>query len=146
MTRRASHVVVDASVMVKWLAWERDSHIAYALLDYWTAERVQIAAPYFMAAEVTNALHRKVVRGESSVAEAQTLLRQLNSYGIQLWESANLHERALELGNLLREGAAYDVHYLALAEALGCSLWTADERFYRAANAAIGHVRATVQS
>jgi predicted nucleic acid-binding protein len=26
--------------------------------------------------------------------------------------------------------AAYDVHYLALAELLGCELWTADEKFF----------------
>lgn len=30
-------------------------------------------------------------------------------------------------------------HYLALAEALDCELWTADERFYRAASS--GHTR-----
>ena len=128
-------------MVVKWLALERDSHIAYELLGYWTSDDVQIAAPYFMLAEVTNALHRKVEKGESSVAEAQMLLRRLDSYGIQLWESLELHERSIELANLLREGAAYDVHYLALAEHLDCNLWTADERFYRVASAAGGNVR-----
>ncbi len=33
----------------------------------------------------------------------------------------------------LKQNAAYDAHYLALAESFGCELWTADERFYRAA-------------
>jgi predicted nucleic acid-binding protein len=26
--------------------------------------------------------------------------------------------------------AVYDTHYLALADILGCDLWTADERFF----------------
>jgi predicted nucleic acid-binding protein len=39
----------------------------------------------------------------------------------------------MELTAELKQDAVYDAHYLALAEALNCELWTADERFYRAA-------------
>ena len=38
-------------------------------------------------------------------------------------------------------GPAYDAHYLALAESFGCELWTAAERFYRAASPSIDNVR-----
>ena len=41
----------------------------------------------------------------------------------------------------LNQNAAYDAHYLALAQSVGCDLWTADERFYRAASPSIENVR-----
>ena len=34
-----------------------------------------------------------------------------------------------------------DAHYLALAESVNCELWTADERFYRAASPTVDNVR-----
>ena len=52
-----------------------------------------------------------------------------------------MHVTAMQLAGELRQGAAYDAHYLALAESLDCELWTADQRFYGAANAVIGNVR-----
>ena len=36
--------------------------------------------------------------------------------------------------------AACDAHYLALAKSVGCELWTADERSYRAASPGIDNV------
>ena len=77
---------------------------------------------------------------ELSVEEAAALISALLASGIELHDSPDIHSRALELASLLRQGAAYDVHYLALAESLGCELWTADERFYRAATAAARNV------
>ena len=37
-----------------------------------------------------------------------------------------LHGQALKLASQLRQGAACDAHYMALAENLGCDLWTSD--------------------
>jgi predicted nucleic acid-binding protein len=42
-------------------------------------------------------------------------------------------ERAIEIAALTGQRASYDSHYLALAERLGCELWTADDRFRDAA-------------
>ena len=53
--------------------------------------------------------------------------------GVDLREPPGLHRRAMELAAQLRQDAAYDAYYLALAELLDCELWTADQRFYRAA-------------
>ncbi len=53
---------------------------------------------------------------------------------IQCYDSPDLHRRAMELAQELGQGAAYDSHYLALAEILDCEMWTADERFYRSAS------------
>ena len=60
-------------------------------------------------------------------------MHDLMSLGIVFLGPPNIHGRALELATQLNQTAAYDSHYLALAETLNCALWTADARFYRAA-------------
>ncbi len=81
------------------------------------------------------------MQGEFSVEEAAQLIESLLSPPLELYETPSLHRRALELSSQLRQGTAYDAHYLALAEALGCELWTADERFLRAARSLADNVR-----
>ncbi|MBI4234324.1 MAG: type II toxin-antitoxin system VapC family toxin [Chloroflexi bacterium] len=125
-------VVVDASLAVKWLVSEVHSEKAYALARSWAQAGMQPVAPYLMPVEVANALHRRVARKEVSATAAVRLLDGLLASGIELREPGSIHIRAIELATQLRQDAAYDAHYLALAETLNCDLWTADERFYRA--------------
>ena len=139
-------VVVDASLAVKWLVPEVHSDKAYTLARSWAAEGTQPIAPYLMPVEVANALHRRVVRREVTVAAATGLLESLLASGIELREPARLHSRALELADRLGQNAAYDAHYLALAEILNCELWTADERFYRAASSTFKFVKWLAES
>ena len=100
----------------------------------WASQGTRSAAPYFMPVEVANALHRRVVRAEMSVHDGVRLIETLLSSGLELHETPSLHSRTLELASRLKQGAVYDAHYLALAETLDCDLWTADEKFYRAAS------------
>lgn len=134
-------VVVDASLALKWLVDEEDSDKAHALLEAWDDAGIRPTAPGFLPTEVTNALHRRVLRGALTVEEAVVLIESL-SVRVELQEVPGIHSRALELASELGQGAAYDCHYLALAEALECELWTADERFQRAASPAFGFVHA----
>ena len=134
-------VVVDASLAFKWLVEEEYSDRAHESLQSWERKRTHLAAPYLMIAEVTNALHRRVLRGELTIGDAGRLLGNLMSVGIELHETLDLHRRALALASQLDQGAAYDAHYLALAETLDCELWTADEKFFRAAGTAVENVR-----
>ena len=125
----------------KWLVEEEYSDEATSLTRLWADEGTQPAAPSLMPFEVANALHRRVVRSDLSVEVAADLMQDLMSLGIVLHEKPNLHRRALELAGQLGQGAVYDAHYLALAENLGCELWTADRRFYRAAGSSVDSVR-----
>ena len=126
--------MVDASLAVKWLVREVHSDTAYVLARSWARQGTQPVAPYLMPVEVANALHRRVVRKEMTVEAAVGLLEGLLASGIELREPPRIHTRSLELADQLRQNAAYDAHYLALAEALDCEFWTADERFYGAAS------------
>ena len=126
-------VVVDASVAVKWLVREAYSVEALELVASWAAAGVTLVAPHLMPAEVSNALHKRVVSDELSVTAASRQIELLVASGMELIETPSLHVRALALASELNQTAAYDAHYLALAEELDCEFWTADARFYRAA-------------
>ena len=133
--------VVDASLAFKWLVEEENSDRATALARLLDDEGSQLAAPPLMPFEVANALHRRVSRGELTVGVAIDLMQDLMSLGVVLHATPDLHSRALAFACQLKQGAAYDAHYLALAESLGCEMWTADERFYRAASSHVENVR-----
>ena len=128
-------VVVDASLVFKWLVTEELTAEATSLKRSWAAKGVTLTAPYFMLAEVTNILHRRVVKGELALQAGTDLLDRLTDMDIRLVETDHLHHRALTLASQLNQGAAYDSHYLALAETLACDLWTADQRLQRTAAA-----------
>ena len=134
-------VVVDGSLAFKWLVEEEHSPHAQSLLQSWERQDVRLAAPHLLPFEVANALHQRVVRGELSVIGAGDLIGSLLSSRLELHQTANLHARALELARHLSQGAVYDAHYLALAEQFGCELWTADQKFYRAAGSSVDNVR-----
>ena len=137
----SEYVVVDASVAFKWLVEEEHSDKATALVRLWDGEGARLAAPQLMSFEVANALHRRVARGDFAVDVASGLMEDLMSLGIAFHHGPDLHRRALELASQLQQGAVYDAHYLALAESLGCELWTADQRFHRSVSAHIENVR-----
>ncbi len=134
-------VVVDASLAVKWLVEEDDSDKAHAALQSWVARDIARIAPHLMPFEVANALHRRVLRGELNVGDSTRMIARLLESRLELHQPPNLHVRALQLASELKQNAAYDAHYLALAESFGCELWTADERLYRVASASIDRVR-----
>ena len=134
-------VVVDASLAVKWLVEEDDSDKAHAVLQSWVARDVTRIAPHLMPFEVANALHRRVLRGELNVVDSIRMMARLLESKLELHQPPDLHVKALQLASQLKQNAAYDAHYLVLAESVGCELWTADERFYRAASPSIYNIR-----
>lgn len=134
-------VVVDASLAVKWLVNEVHTDRAFALARSWVRSGIQPVAPYLMPVEVTNALYRRVVLRQVPILAATELLGVFLGTGIELREPAGLHRRAMELAARLNQDSVYDAHYLALAETMDCELWTADERFYRAASPSFKIVR-----
>ena len=129
--------VVDASLALKWLVEEEYSDEAREFSRGWESSGVKVVAPaILMPAEVGNALHRRVVRGELDLPTAARLLDDLLGFGIEFMSPPEIHGGALRIANQIGQGAVYDSHYLALAERLDCELWTADRRFYRSARRA----------
>ena len=108
-------VVVDASLAVKWLVEEDDSDKAHAALQSWVAQDITRIAPHLMPFEVANALHRRVLRGELNVGDSIRMIARLLASRLELHQPPGLHVRALQLASQLKQNAAYDAHYLALA-------------------------------
>lgn len=127
-------VVVDASLAVKLLVREVQSDLAVSLTRGWLRQGVCAVAPYLMVVEVSKALFQKARRGQFAITSAGSLLDSLLNENLILLEPPGIHSRALELAHILQQRAAYDSHYLALADSLDCEYWTADERYYRAAS------------
>ncbi len=126
-------VVVDSNLVVKWLVLVRDSALADELQTQWDSQGIELLAPSLLFFELTNVHHKYVRRGVLSDLSAIELLDRMRAFDITLVHDLSLYRRALQLASELGQGAAYDSHYLALAENVDCEFWTADRRFYRAA-------------
>jgi predicted nucleic acid-binding protein len=118
-------IVVDASVVVKWLVPEDQSLRAVSL-----RERFDFAAPDLIHAEIVNILWKKARRGEIADVDALDGLRALRYAEFRLESSEELAEQAFELSRLI-DHPAYDCFYLCAAVQLNTVLVTADERMLR---------------
>ena len=131
-----SSLCVDASLVIRLIADPRDTAVS-RLWDQWDEDGRPIAAPTLLFYEVSNALHRYRRAGMMSDAAVRLALQAALALPIQLYGEAELHARALDLADRLGLPAAYDAHYLALAEWLGAQYWTADVRLGRAVQGAL---------
>lgn len=136
-------VVVDTSIALKWVLEEADSNKADTLLAEWIKKGMLIIAPNLLAYEITNALYRKVRKGEITLDRAKEALAEISLAEIEFDFSSDftLSTRAIELANQYNLPATYDSHYLALAERKGCELWTADLRMWNSVKGKLNWVR-----
>lgn len=137
----SNYVVVDASLVVKWLLEEEDSQEARRLSERWSSTGIQPAAPRLLMYEFADILHLKVRTGQSTIDEARKAFAELIALEIKLIDMESIHARAIRLATQLSQGAVYDSHYLALAEHLDCEFWTADLAFARASAGITDRVR-----
>jgi predicted nucleic acid-binding protein len=126
----SSPLCVDANLVIRLVA-DPDDDIVRATWEAWDAEHRRIAAPTLLFYEVSNALCRYQRAGMISSAAVHLALRAALALPIQLYGEPGLHGRALDLAGRFSLPAAYDAHYLALADWLGGEFWTADRRLAR---------------
>jgi predicted nucleic acid-binding protein len=121
-------IVVDASVGLKWVLQEPDSHLAEALVR----SEPDLLVPDFWLHEATNVLWVQVRRKVFTPDEARESLSLLKAQ-IEPTPTAgmNLHEVALDIGIEVNH-STYDTLYLAFAVAMGASaVVAADSSFLR---------------
>lgn len=136
-----AELVVDASLALKWVVEEPYSAEAKALLEHWRSHRKRLIAPALFLYEVTNVIAKRIQRGQLTLEQGREKLQFFLEAGPTLRQLGNLHLRALALMKQFRMTAAYDAHYLALAEWRRCECWTADERLWNTVKSELAWVR-----
>lgn len=114
-------IVVDASTIVTALADDGpDGDRARSRLQ---GER--IVAPHLIDLEVVSAWRRLSARGDLDARRVELALRDLEALRVERVPHGRLLDRCWQLRDNL---TIYDAVYIALAEALGVTLVTADRR------------------
>lgn len=134
-------ICVDTSVVAKWLFVEEYSDKAMALATTYIRAGQRIVAPPLLPFEVANTIRRHMVRDQLSLPRAYEILARFHSFPIEYELSPEIHQTALAVAERYGLPAAYDAHYIALAQSLDCSLWTDDRRLLRAVSGHLPLVR-----
>jgi predicted nucleic acid-binding protein len=114
-------IVVDASAAVSALVNAGPARETLAEED--------VHVPHLADVEVLSGLRRNAASGQVTPGAARTALGTWRRLGLTRHPVAGLLGRMWELRDNL---SAYDATYVALAEALGCAVLTADGRLARA--------------
>jgi predicted nucleic acid-binding protein len=115
-------LVVDASIVVKWVVEEDSTPEALVL-----RQKARLIAPDLLVAECANILWKKVQKGELLKAEAIVAARLLQGAELELLPMRSLFEAATRM-SIEIDHPAYDCVYLVLALQRKCQFVTADER------------------
>jgi predicted nucleic acid-binding protein len=123
-------VCVDANFVVFLVQATSETSPFIVLWDEWQEQNNQIIAPTLFSYEVTNVFHRMNLAGQISSKEAEQLLEEALNLGITLYSDKALHSSALAFARSFNLSAAYDAHYLALAERFNAEFYTSDKRLF----------------
>ena len=128
-----SQVCVDASFVIKLGLPEEGSNQVETLWREWRRQGREIVAPPLLCYEITSILCHAVYRRRITREEGLYILEHLLAFPIRLLVPQDLHVKAWQMAISMGQPAAYDAHYLVLAQSLGCEFWTADKRLSQAA-------------
>ena len=134
-------ICADSSVAAKWFFAEEHAAQASALLRTALGAAEPIIAPPLLPSEVANVIRQRMRQGELDRAAARAVLTRFLALPIVLQAPEALYDRALVLADEYNLPAVYDAHYVAVAELLGATLWTADQRLLRALRGRLPFVR-----
>jgi predicted nucleic acid-binding protein len=122
--------VLDSSVALKWVLAELDSAKAIRLRDDYKNGAHELLAPDIFVSEIANALAMAERQGRIKAGESAIFLHDIIRAAPALHPTPPLLHRAMAMA-IANRRAVYDCLYLALAEAEGCELVTADDQFAR---------------
>jgi predicted nucleic acid-binding protein len=136
-----SWVVADSGIMLATVLVEPYSANAKALVAFWKAQNMKVAAPSLFHYEIVAVLRKHVYRGTISQEKATTSIQALLETPVQLFMDIALLKRAYELATQFNRPTAYDSQYLAVAEHLNCEFWTTDEKLFNSVNSQLPWIK-----
>jgi|SRR5579859_457999 len=134
-------VVLDAGVLLAAVLEEATSERARELLTGWRDQAVSLAAPGLLRYEVAAVLRKAVTQKRLTANEGFTTLATIGNLPIRFYLDTELIQRAFEFIIRFDQLTANAAQYLAVADQLGCDLWTADERLFKAVSAELDWVK-----
>jgi predicted nucleic acid-binding protein len=130
-----SSAVLDASFAIRLLPINPSRDTFWRIVDRFALDGIGLIAPWLCAYETTSGIAKLVRFADVTPGDAPILLRRLARINIQfVAPDFDQIQAAMDWTIRLRRAAAYDSFYLALAESMGCDLWTADRRLFNTVN------------
>ncbi|MDJ1169203.1 type II toxin-antitoxin system VapC family toxin [Roseofilum sp. BLCC_M154] len=120
----------DANFVVRLVTHPPEETIYGDYWRQWKAADKQIIAPTLFYYEITNAIYRMGRAGQLQEDEVQTALEDVFNLRISIKSDLQLHFQAVALAQQFDLPAAYDAHYLALAQDYRAIFYTGDKRLF----------------
>ncbi len=130
-------LVIDAGIAFRLVLPGPSQATLSSLMEGWQREGCQLYAPSLWLYEITSAVAKSVHFGALAEIEGRRALSLAQQLPVELvLPDASVSDLAFQWTMRLRRAAAYDSFYIALAETLGCELWTMDKHLAGAAGVA----------
>ena len=129
-----SDLVVDSSVVAKWILPEADSAKAQQLIVQTADSGERLIVLDLVFPEVANAIWKRHRQQLINLSEARELLAALVRSPVEVEPAVSLIASAFEIA-AKHDRAIYDALFVALAEQLGLPGITADEPLFNAIHA-----------
>ena len=129
-----SDIVVDSSVVAKWILPEADSSHAMRLIADVAMKGDRLVVLDLAFVEVANAIWKRLHRGMASLEESLDFLSDLRLCPVYVEAADALLESALEIA-AKHDRAVYDALFVALCQHLDLPGITADEPLFNAVHA-----------
>lgn len=121
-----SAAVVDVSLALKWVLEEPNSDRARRLLAEWRVHGIQPVVPSWFSCEVANTLYQRFRDGSlTTIEDAEAAYDVVMRFVLVMSDEPSDARRAIRIAIAAGQKQTYDAQYAALAERLGCELWTA---------------------
>lgn len=124
------YICMDANFAVRLVNSQSETDPWIVLWEEWQAADKQIIAPTLFYYEITNAIYRMGRAGQLQEDEVQTALEDVFNLRISIKSDLQLHLQAVTLAQQFELPAAYDAHYLALAQDYRAIFYTGDKRLF----------------
>lgn len=132
-------VVVDSSVVIKWLIPEAYSVEARRLLNDYQTGTLTLLAPDLLPAEIGNIIWKKQRFQGMAIADAQIILDAFRALTFTLTSASVLLADAYAIA-VAHQCTVYDALYVALSMREQCNLVTADQKLITAVGTAFPQV------
>lgn len=124
-------IVIDASVVAKWLLPDEQDNAAADRIKEDLAERtLLIAVPVFIFYEVNNLLKSAALSSRVDPQKAAAAYEGFLNLELSVYSSKEILKNTLEQAFKL-DVSSYDASYIALAEYLQIPFYTADEKLIK---------------